>query len=195
MGRIKDFFSRKKGGATAVAEPVEEEAPQAYSLPELGEVRAVALADVIAKLGPCGDPDCPFCNPPEELAGLLNDSDETADEPKEDPTLRGWARRGEPYNHYRTAKVVESRDGGYKVTVKGRGGRRRAKIGKQDGDGYAHPQDARKAAVKWIEAQVPLVATRWVNADNEPGDVIVDTDPAEAELTASHRAVPVEATE
>lgn len=170
MGKFWNWLTRKK----------DEPAEDVTGVVVAGPIDQ-PLADFLERF--FADEDDSDSDGPPAAVPFLDDDfvDEEPDEyfqqsPRADGQAR-WAYEGRDYNHFRTVKVREHLNaGGFDFTVKGRGGKRRATVGTATGGNYAHKQDAKKAALRWINAQDPLIPTKFVD-EQYGGDVVVDVDP------------------
>lgn len=102
-----------------------------------------------------------------DAGDALDDNEEAPGDVIGEP-VPGWKRKGRPYVHFRTVKIVD-RDGGFKFKIVGRSGKSRYKS-----DIYTAKNNAKRAAVAWVRQQG--IPTRFTE-DQYDGQVVLDTDP------------------
>lgn len=121
------------------------------------------------------DTDYDYAEPDDYLDTDYNyaepDDDDEPDEITSDELVPGWKRKGRPYVHFRTLKLVD-RDGGWKFKVHGRSGKPRHKS-----ELYTLKSNAKRAAIAF--AKKSAIPTRFVD-DQYDGQVVYDTNAQDA---------------
>lgn len=169
MGKFKDWFLGRKS----------EPEPEPYTPPQYApaaqtESGLAVGPPVQTATAPVEDYDYdPYDNGDLDLdegydAGLAPDAPIQIPTETFPPGTPGWKRKGRPYVHFRTVKIVE-RDGGFKFKIRGRSGKPRFKS-----DLYTEKSNAKRAAVTWVnKSEIP---TRF-SEDQYGGAVVFDNDP------------------
>lgn len=167
MGKFTDWLLGREPEPAAVEEkqyaPAAQEEHGLYVGPPITQAQA---AQIQATLESAESVD-PF----PEFEDEYGNSYEEEDTVQPDDLVPGWKRKGRPYVHFRTVKIVD-RDDGFKFKVRGRSGKFRFKS-----ELYTLKSNAKRAAIAWVKKSA--IPTKFVD-DQYDGQVVYDTNAQDA---------------